>query len=347
MYNQKTIRQMNTPKSIAKLLAMTFVAVLGFGFASCGDADDDTKDKDGNKQEQTDDNSGGRQDDDSQDNDSTATVAKTYVSSVGGFNFAYNDNMTLASVRYSQGVESLSEIFSYNPIRITATGKDGDCDSVTYTISGITLNSSGYITLCNIHETGSGGEEGSFDYLSSVSVSYDADGHPVTIREEGSGKDTNEGGETESYAETEVWTFTWEDGRLTSISRAYKDSTSEYVIQIDTATSSRDTLSIVASESYETETSIFSYGGTPTPNKTGQWTAIIDDVDFSPWARSLFYAGLMGKAGNYHPSGVEITNDDEAEGHSHSYSTFLNADGTVASMLIGGSRRIAFSYVAK
>lgn len=318
---------MNTLKPIEKMLAMAFVAALGFGLASCGgddDDDNDGKDRDGNKQEQTDDNGGSKQDDDSQDDGGNAS--KTYISSVGSFKFAYNDDMTLASASNTSSIREdyFSIRFSYNPLRIDGTSRNEDYDSISYTVSDITLNSSGCITSLSIHETGSGGEEGSFDYHSSVSISYDSDGHPVRIREVGTSKDTNNDGETESYTETDTYTFTWRDGRLMSISYA---------------------------DSYGfTETFSYSYGDNPTPNKTGQWTSIIEDTDFAALTVSLFYAGLLGKAGSYHPTGVKFTANDsdvEEEDHSHSFSTVLNGDGTVASVLIDDSSRAAFSYTAK
>lgn len=307
------------------MLAMAFVAALGFGLASCGgddDDDNDGKDRDGNKQEQTDDNGGSKQDDDSQDDGDNAS--KTYVSSVGSFKFAYNDDMTLASASNTSGIreDNFSMRFSYNPLRVAGTGRDEDYDSISYTAGDITLNSSGCITSLSAHETGSGGEEGSFDYHSSVSISYDSDGHPVRMREEGTSKDTYSDGETESYAVIQTWTFKWSGGRLLSISYADNDG--------DAATYS------------------YSYGDNPTPNKTGQWTPIIEDTDFTAVAVSLFYAGLLGKAGSYHPAGVKFTaNYSDVEDHSHSFSTVLNGDGTVASVLIDDSSRAAFSYTAK
>lgn len=296
----------STSKSILKILAMTIATAFIYGFTSYGDDDNDSS-----KSKQGQINRGN-------------ITANTYIKSAGNFDFAYNDNMTISSIIDNEENEKFK--FSYNPLKIVAILED-DEDYYIYTvISNISLNSKGFITAYDYQETRSNNERLS---KGKVKLSYDSNDHLVSISESCDVKDTFDD-YVENYSSASNTKLTWNNGRLTTVSFSEKE----------TSTDSGNPL-----KTYGAQTATFSYDNT-TPNKVEQWTPILEGEYIFGTLPALFYVGYYGKAGNYHPTGVEVKVEDGENNYSLNYSTGLNSDGTVA-YFTAGDKRKAFTYITK
>ena len=250
-------------------------------------------------------------------------TANTYIKSAGNFDFAYNDNMTISTIIDNEENERFE--FSYNPLKIVAT-LDNENDYTYTVISNISLNSKGFITAYNYQETYRNNERLS---KGKVKLSYDSNDHLVSISESCDVKDTYDDN-VENYSLASNTKLTWNNSRLTTVSFSEKE----------TSTDSGNPL-----ETYGTQTATFYYNNA-TPNKVEQWTPILEGEYIFGTLPALFYAGYYGKAGNYHPTGIEVKDEDGENNYSLNYSTGLNGDGTVAYFTANGKRK-AFTYTTK
>lgn len=201
--------------------------------------------------------------------------------------------------------------FTTNPFTISAYGEDkSGYEKTVY--SNIQLNRKGYITQANYQNEG---RETYFDgetdktytwkYTATISISYQNDEYISKIIM--NGKEEHDGG----YRGTdkEEFTFTWNEGNLTSIDEKWYYE---------------DTLDGAGEGTHSTT---FNYNG-------GQKNSGIYLSDFTDdiIEHLFWYAGLLGKPTRLMPvhASIEAINGDDPYSRSYTITSHYNGDGTVS-----------------